>query len=142
MDFNSNFFRVWAILGLALFALVEVEVYGPGPRDEWRWVGFAIALLGLAGVILARYTLGRSFSVTAQARKLVTNGIYAKIRNPIYVSGMVLFAGVLVMFREAKYWLVIVVLVPLQIVRARREAKVLEEKFGDDYRRYREGTWF
>ena len=72
----------------------------------------------------------------------MTNGIYAKIRNPIYVSGVVLFVGVLVMFREAKYWLVFAVLVPAQIVRARREARVLEEKFGDEYRRYRAGTWF
>jgi len=33
-------------------------------------------------------------------------------------------------------------LVPVQIVRARREAVVLEAKFGDAYREYRKRTWF
>jgi protein-S-isoprenylcysteine O-methyltransferase Ste14 len=34
------------------------------------------------------------------------------------------------------------VLIPVQIIRARREAAVLEAKFGDAYREYRKRTWF
>jgi protein-S-isoprenylcysteine O-methyltransferase Ste14 len=34
------------------------------------------------------------------------------------------------------------VLVAIQVVRARQEAKVLEARFGDEYREYREKTWF
>jgi len=45
------------------------------------------------GVILSRYTLGRSFSVTAKATALVTWGIYSRVRNPIYVSGFIFIAG-------------------------------------------------
>jgi protein-S-isoprenylcysteine O-methyltransferase Ste14 len=37
---------------------------------------------------------------------------------------------------------VLLVLVPMQIIRARREAAVLEAKFGDAYREYRQRTWF
>jgi len=32
--------------------------------------------------------------------------------------------------------------VPLQVWRARNEARVLETKFGDAYRDYRRNTWF
>jgi protein-S-isoprenylcysteine O-methyltransferase Ste14 len=133
---------LWLLLVAVLFAVTEVFVGGPGPRDAWRWVGLTLALIGVAGVISARYTLGRSFSVTPQARKLVTGGIYSKIRNPIYVTSGVLFVGVLLILREPRLWLVLVVLVPMQIIRARKEAQVLEAKFGDEYRRYRAGTWF
>jgi protein-S-isoprenylcysteine O-methyltransferase Ste14 len=35
-----------------------------------------------------------------------------------------------------------VIIIPLQIFRARREAAVLEAKFGDEYREYRKRTWF
>jgi len=35
-----------------------------------------------------------------------------------------------------------VIIVPLQIWRAGKEAKVLEASFGDEYRTYRAGTWF
>ena len=38
--------------------------------------------------------------------------------------------------------LLLLVLIPIQIVRAHQEARVLEDKFGDEYRKYRQGTWF
>jgi protein-S-isoprenylcysteine O-methyltransferase Ste14 len=93
-------------------------------------------------VILSRYTLGRSFSIAARATALVTTGIYSRIRNPIYVSGMVFFVGVIVIVRRPEWLAVLLVLIPLQIIRARREAAVLEAKFGDEYREYRKRTWF
>jgi protein-S-isoprenylcysteine O-methyltransferase Ste14 len=33
-------------------------------------------------------------------------------------------------------------LIPLQARRAREEARVLEDKFGEEYRAYRKQTWF
>jgi protein-S-isoprenylcysteine O-methyltransferase Ste14 len=38
-------------------------------------------------------------------------------------------------------WL-LVVLVPLQVHRARQEQQVLEAKFGEEYRQYKSRTWF
>jgi protein-S-isoprenylcysteine O-methyltransferase Ste14 len=34
------------------------------------------------------------------------------------------------------------VIAPVQVWRARKEAAVLEAKFGDEYRAYRASTWF
>ena len=133
-----------APLALGLCALYFVFVHGPGPRDAARWIGLALSLTGLTGVMLARYTLGRSFSITAKAVALVTTGIYSRIRNPIYVSGMIFLIGLIVMVRRIASGLVllIIIVVPMQIIRARREARVLEAKFGDAYRQYRSRTWF
>jgi protein-S-isoprenylcysteine O-methyltransferase Ste14 len=86
--------------------------------------------------------LGKSFSVRAKATALVTNGIYSRIRNPIYVSGILLFFGVFLMLGYPQMLLIFVVLIPLQVIRARREAAVLEAEFGDEYREYRKRTWF
>jgi protein-S-isoprenylcysteine O-methyltransferase Ste14 len=74
----------------------------------------------------------------------VTTGIYSRIRNPIYVSGMIFLIGLIVMVRRIASGLVllIIIVVPMQIIRARREARVLEAKFGDAYRQYRSRTWF
>jgi len=91
---------------------------------------------------LARYALGRSFSITPQARALVISGIYSRIRNPIYVSGIVSLTGVFLMIRNPYLWIVLPLVAAAQIARARREARVLEEKFGDSYREYRARTWF
>ncbi len=126
---------------LGLYVLVYVFVVGPGPRDPLRWVGLAISLGGLAGVVIARYTLGRSFSVRPKATELVTTGIYSRIRNPIYVFSAIFIVGLIVIVRKPVLLLILLIVVPLQIFRARREARVLEDKFGDAYRQYRARTW-
>jgi protein-S-isoprenylcysteine O-methyltransferase Ste14 len=114
----------------------------PEPYGPTRLIGLVVALIGLAGVILSRYTLGRSFSVAPKATALVTSGIYSRIRNPIYVSGMIFLIGVALIVERPKLLTVLLVLIPMQIIRARREAAVLEAKFGDAYREYRRRTWF
>ncbi len=101
-----------------------------------------IVLIGLAGVFASRYTLGKSFSVRAKATALVTTGIYSRIRNPIYVAGAVLLIGVAIMLWKLYLLWLLLVIVPMQIWRARRDARVLEEKFGEEYRVYRQRTWF
>jgi protein-S-isoprenylcysteine O-methyltransferase Ste14 len=139
MDFRS-ITRVWLVLVLGLVGVGAI--FRSAPHTTTCWIGLALALIGLAGVIVARYTLGRSFSVRAKATALVTTGIYSRIRNPIYVSGMFLIAGVLLMIHRPEGFALFLILIPLQVIRARREAAVLEAQFGDAYRQYRQQTWF
>jgi protein-S-isoprenylcysteine O-methyltransferase Ste14 len=98
-----------------------------------QWLGLLLGLIGLGGVILARHTLGRSFSWVPKASELVTRGIYSRIRNPIYVFGMFAVVGMILMVGRPRLLVILVVLIPMQIIRARREAAVLEAKFGDAY---------
>jgi len=139
---QGDIVRVWLPLCAGLLGLGYVFQYSPGPHNLTRWIGLGLGLIGLGGVILARYTLGRSFSVAARATELVTRGIYSRIRNPIYVSGMVFLVGLLLMWQQPFLGIVLVALIPMQIIRARREARVLEAEFGDAYREYRARTWF
>jgi protein-S-isoprenylcysteine O-methyltransferase Ste14 len=141
MDVGS-LLRVWLPLVVGSVFLAAVFQLGPGPHGTTRVVGLVLALIGFAGVIVARYTLGRSFSIVPKATALVTTGIYSRIRNPIYVFGMFLIGGLFLVMRRMELLLVFVVLIPVQIVRAHREAAVLEAKFGDAYRDYRKRTWF
>ncbi len=128
------------VVGAALTALVRE--YFP---DSWNVMQTAGLWLMIAGFILwtvARFQLGGSFTVTAQAKRLVTRGLYSKIRNPIYVFGSWVVAG-LILLRGRPIWLLIfAILIPLQIWRARKEAQVLESEFGEKYWAYRATTWF
>ncbi len=139
---RGSIWRVWLPLAVGLFALGELFQSERVPHGPLRWIGLLLGVIGLAGVILARYTLGRSFSIAPKATALVNTGIYSRIRNPIYVSGMIFIAGAIIMMGRPEGLAIFLVLVPLQIIRARREAAVLEAKFGDDYREYRKQTWF
>lgn len=114
----------------------------PGPWDLQRSMGAVLVVVGLAGIATARYHLGKSFAVRAEAHQLVTNGVYSKIRNPIYVFGVVMLAGFVLVLHRPVLWFAVAAIVIMQLVRARREATVLEAAFGDAYREYRRKTWF
>ena len=126
----------------AAFLLVALIILWPGPWSEFRLIGLLIAVPAAILLIIARYQLGKSFSVSPQARQLVTHGLYSKFRNPMYVfSGLLVFSFVLAL-QKPILLAIFAVLIPLQIIRARQEAKILEARFGDAYREYRKNTWF
>jgi len=116
--------------------------YGSEPWTPTRIAGVVIGLPSLALFVLARIELGSSFSVRPKAQALVTHGLYSRIRNPIYVFGCLVATGVLLYVNKPLYLWLFVVLIPLQIYRARQEGKVLEVRFGDEYRQYKSRTWF
>jgi protein-S-isoprenylcysteine O-methyltransferase Ste14 len=127
---------------VALGAMFWVLATWSTPWNAQRYLGTALAILGAAGIASARYELGKSFSIRPEAHKLVTTGIYSRIRNPIYVFGAVMVAGVILVLQRPQWWIGLFVIVIAQTVRARREARVLEAAFGDAYRQYRRKTWF
>lgn len=112
------------------------------PWHPLRIVGAAIALISLGLILLARFQLGSAFSIRAKASRLVTTGLYSRIRNPIYVFGCFFFLGMAMFIPFWPLLLLLIIVIPMQIVRARREAAVLEATFGEDYRRYRQQSWF
>jgi len=112
------------------------------PLTPIRVFGLFLAIISFALWLTARIQLGRSFSVAPKATALVTRGIYSRIRNPIYVFSATWIAGLALAFGRPLVLLVLVALIPMQVARARREARVLEANFGEAYREYRRNTWF
>jgi protein-S-isoprenylcysteine O-methyltransferase Ste14 len=139
---DARFRLGFAVQLLAASAIFVVMLVWPSQWGRMRWVGVSIGLLSLAGLFLARYQLGKSFAITPQAKKLVTHGLYAKIRNPIYMFSSLLVVGFALATQLRFALLILLVLIPVQLLRIRQEARVLEEKFGDEYREYRKKTWF
>jgi protein-S-isoprenylcysteine O-methyltransferase Ste14 len=127
-----------ALVGLALFARFA---WGQ-PWTPWHIAGLAIAIPSLVLFVIARLQLGSAFSMQARASTLVTTGIYSRVRNPIYVFGALMIVGVIVWAHRPWWLLAFAVLVPMQIVRVRKEQQVLAEKFGDAYLEYKRKTWF
>ena len=112
------------------------------PLTHVREFGLALAIAAFLLWATARLQLGKSFSVSPQAKALVTRGIYSRMRNPVYTFGILWIVGLILAVGHPEWLLILLVLIPMQMVRAGREARVLEAKFGEEYRAYRARTWF
>lgn len=107
-----------------------------------RIAGLVLTLVAGSLLLTARIQLGNAVSFAAEANKLITTGLYSKFRNPVYVFGILTIAGIGLYAHSWPLLAAAVIVTPLQFVRARNEAKVLEETFGDEYRTYKAKTWF
>lgn len=133
-------FTALQVIGVGV--LVWILVTSKTPWNAQRDAGTVLVIVGVTFIFVARYQLGKSFSIRPEAHALVTTGIYSKIRNPIYVFGTVLMVGLFLILQRPELWILLVIIVIAQTVRAKKEARVLEAAFGDAYREYRRKTWF
>lgn len=138
MDAKSAAVFIVLLAAFATFAVLAA----PGPWTNLRIAGALLGVPCMALAFLAQYQLGKSFSITPQARALVTRGLYSRIRNPKYLFGLLGLLGLILYMGRLQWLWIFVLLVPLQLFRARKEAEVLAAKFGEAYLEYRRKTWF
>jgi protein-S-isoprenylcysteine O-methyltransferase Ste14 len=131
--------RLWMDVG-AFFVFLALALRF-GERTVFWYAGVGVAAVALPLWVVARIQLGSAFAVRPEARRLVTRGLYSKIRHPIYLFGSAAYFGA---FPALQVWPVLaawVALLPVEVLRARRESRLLSATFGERYERYRRGTW-
>lgn len=125
-----------AYLAFLLFAVAT------GAHSAWWLAGIGLSIVCSALWVVARWQLGTAFSAGAVARHLVTGGLYAKLRHPIYVFGTMAFLFVVLALQGPQAVFVWALVIAIQVLRARCEDRVLAEAFGAEYDAYRASTWF
>ena len=134
-----NWIDIIVYLGyLAFFGLAVVA----GPHSTLSYIALCLSLACAALWFVARWQLGNAFSVTPQASQLVTRGLYSKIRHPIYMFGTLAFLFVVLALLGWPGLIIWGIVILIQVIRARREERVLAETFGAEYTVYRSKTWF
>lgn len=127
--------RAMAIAGTFLMALVTFF-----PRTHLSTTQTVIAsLLSLVGTGISVYVLaylGRSFSLMAEARRLVTTGPYRVVRHPLYIFEAMASVGILLQFLSFYTVAIFVVFALLQFQRMKNEEAILETTF-PEYQEYK-----
>jgi protein-S-isoprenylcysteine O-methyltransferase Ste14 len=113
-----------------------------GPRGTLWYAGLCLSVVSAALWLVARRQLGDAFSTRLEARHLVTRGLYAKLRHPIYVFGSLAYLGALLALMGWPALIIWLVILVVEMRRARREEQALAEAFGQEYAEYRSRTWF
>jgi len=120
--------RLSALIGTCLsFLLVASPPADVGP--VFRIIAITLVLVGGLLSIYVLAWLGRSFSITAQARQLVTSGPYAVVRHPLYVSEEIALIGVVLLCLSPLAILIATVQWMFQLRRMTNEERVLRASF-------------
>jgi protein-S-isoprenylcysteine O-methyltransferase Ste14 len=136
---------LWLCSVFFLFADVRWAV---APLDLPAWVAAAaLALTGLGVALrLAAFAgLGRYFTYDVRlgsGQELVTSGVYSVIRHPAYLAICLLgsLPG-LAAGSAAAFVLMTLFTVPQTLYRLSLEEKMMAERYGAEFERYREKTW-
>jgi protein-S-isoprenylcysteine O-methyltransferase Ste14 len=111
------------------------------------WAPLILRLV-LAGVTIVAAVMlvraGHSVIGHGDGRKgLVTTGAFRRIRHPLYLGSMLFYLGLVLATFSIASLVVFVVIVIFYDYIAAYEERLLEERFGDEYERYRKrsGRW-
>jgi protein-S-isoprenylcysteine O-methyltransferase Ste14 len=135
--------RVVVIGLLAWVALYATR--DPGALDLWNLplpvtaTGWVLTVAGLLGLVIAQTQMGLSWRVgidTGRRTELVTDGLFARVRNPIFTGMLTTTLGIVAVTPSPwtmMGWLFLVYVLALQ---ARLEESHLLSTHGSDYARY------
>jgi len=141
----------WVIAVLAIIGIASAYLPAWSDRHEFwtfggdavRWLGVALFALGGILRVWPVYVLGNRFSglVAIQpGHRLMTEGIYASIRNPSYLGLLISSFGWGLAFRSGLGLLLAALMIPPLIARIHSEEKLLASEFGAEYDAYRART--
>ena len=138
----SPWWSAWPHPLLAAFQLVP---YVTGPAEDWTagtgfWVGLVLTAAGFATAVVAQNTMGASWRIgvdQAERTELVTHGVFARVRNPIFTAMIAAQAGTALM---APTWLsllgVVLLVVGIELQVRRIEEPYLARVHGAAYTDY------
>ena len=149
-DVRENVLLLISLSGLGILPLLYVASGFPRfadytfrPAQAWLGVLFAVAALLLFQ--MTHRALGQNWSVTLQLRqnhKLITTGIYRKIRHPMYTAFWLWAVAQACLLPN---WIAglagLVGFGSLFLGRVGRGEQMMLETFGDDYRHYMSRTY-
>jgi len=132
------------ILPLLVIFTPFFDAYAFEVADPVRFIFFIIFAFNIWLFLKAHRDLGKNWSIILEIKdghRLVTTGIYKKIRHPIYThfwiwvitQGIILANGLVLAFGIASWGL-------LYFLRVPKEEEMLIAEFGDEYREYMKNT--
>lgn len=122
-------------------------------RDTWtltvdpetllvlQYTGLTLEIVGVLTLVLSYSAMARSrttINPSEHSSMVVTSGIYAWSRNPIYVGWFVFIAGM--GLRNASLFVLVLAVVMILLLYwavVLEEEKYLESRFGEEYLRYK-----
>ena len=145
---KSDFLLVPLVLAIAYSALANtfgLPIWGVLIHPFWNsaipgWIGLCLSLISIILFALTLASFGDSFRVGIDEEKpdkLITQGMFAISRNPIYVCFLLFFTGLFLVHRNIVIAIAIALFAMAIHRQVIREEKFLVSHYGEEYKRYR-----
>jgi protein-S-isoprenylcysteine O-methyltransferase Ste14 len=132
-------------LGLGAGRLASGATYGTRMRRVLGTLSIGIGVAAGAAALAEIRRVGSSPSPFAPATALATDGVFRFTRNPAYFGATSIYIGIALLARSIPAFVMLpVALALLDRFVVDKEERYLDARFGDVYRRYRDGVprWF
>jgi protein-S-isoprenylcysteine O-methyltransferase Ste14 len=120
----SAFIGAFIVYSIPLFPRRELSV-------TTEMAATVLILVGSAAAVVALLQLRSSFSMMAEARRLVTSGPYRFVRHPLYLAEELAVIGLFIQFLSVWTALLLAVQIAFQLRRMHNEEAVLAATFPD-----------
>jgi len=136
---------VIALLYLVLARPLGLPMLGILVKPFWNspvpgWAGLVLCVLALIGFIVSLVSFGDSFRVGIDEKapsKLMTGGMFAVSRNPIFLCFLLLLIGLFLIHRNVLIVIAVVFFTAMIHRQILREELFLEKHYGEEYENYR-----
>lgn len=133
-------------VGYALYSYYSAQRTTTQLWTWWKCLAAFSTMTSFSLWAYARLSLGHSFSlvaITADSEHdcLVTEGLYYRFTSPMYLFSSMTFASFVILIEKFDWLFLLVLLVPLQIYRARAESAALSARYGEAYQLYLNNVW-
>ena len=145
---KSDFLLVPMVLAIAYTAVANtfgLPMWDMLIRPFWDstipgWVGLVLCVIAVIGFAATLASFGDSFRVGIDEKttdKLITSGMFAISRNPIYVCFLMFFVGLFLIHRNIVIAVAVVLFAAAIHRQVLREEKFLATHYGKEYEAYR-----
>jgi len=121
---NSLFAKAIAVIATFLPFTIPL-LSRPSDNPNILLLASLVTIFGIAIALYSLRTLGRSFSIIPQARRLVQTGPYKLVRHPVYLGELISILGIVLARPSAITMAIYCLLIALLLYRALQEEKLL-----------------
>ena len=129
---------VWIQLALFVLMVIGIQVFAPQSANTLGAIGLIIVIIGLAIGLMAmrdyRRGAGDSPNVSPEPKShvpLVKNGIYSRIRHPIYTGVICIALGAALAHGHPVVLLIALAFIPFFTYKSRFEERLLQQQYAD-----------